>query len=132
MLLLREAYEDQDVVFVSTVRGLDRLDHIENFRVIPDCNRNKKLSTVLCAAALFRIFLITRPQVVVTTGALPGLLALAIGRTFGCKTIWIDSIANTRAMSMSGKGAKRFATHWISQWEDVALEAGATYAGSVL
>ena len=69
---------------------------------------------------------------VVSTGALPGVIALTLGRAIGARTIWVDSIANAEEMSMSGKLARRVAHLWLSQWEHVAEAAGAEYAGAIL
>jgi len=68
-----------------------------------------------------------RPDVVVSTGALPGLMALIVGYVFGARTIWIDSIANTERMSLSGRLSRPFAQLWLTQWPEVSDRTGATY-----
>ena len=73
-----------------------------------------------------------KPDVVISTGALPGVIAIAVGRAMGSRTIWVDSVANAEEMSMSGNLARRFAHLWMTQWEHVAAANGAEYAGSVL
>ena len=57
-----------------------------------------------------------RPDVVITTGAAPGLVALQIGKLFGARTVWIDSLANAEKISLSGKLAERYADLWLTQW----------------
>ena len=71
-------------------------------------------------------------DVVISTGAMPGLLLLFCGWLTGAKTIWIDSFANPERMTMSGAYAKRFATHCLVQWEDLAKAEGVSYRGRVL
>lgn len=132
MLLLREAFADQDVTFATTMQGLGERAGIPDVRVIHDCNRNSPMSAVLCGLDLLRLLARVRPQVIVSTGALPGFLALAIGRRFGIRTIWVDSIANAEELSMAGQKAKPHADLWLSQWPFVAERSGAGYAGSVL
>ena len=78
------------------------------------------------------IILRVRPHVVVSTGALPGLVALIVARMFRARTIWIDSIANTEEMSLSGRLSRPFAGLWLTQWPDVSRKTGAIYAGAVL
>ena len=99
---------------------------------MPDCNADAPLRALACAARMGVLMLRLRPHVVVTTGALPGLIALALARPLGARTIWVDSVANAEEMSASGRMARRFATHRLSQWPAVAEAEGATYAGSVL
>ena len=132
LMQIREAFDDRDTLFVTTMNGLPEESGIQKFKIIPDCNRNSKLSFVCCFCALVHLFVLYRPNVVVSTGAMPGVLAMAIGRMAGSHTIWIDSIANAEEMSMSGRLAKYVAKSWMSQWEHVALSSGADYAGEVL
>ena len=47
--------------------------------------------------------------------------------------IWIDSIANTRVLSMSGRMIRPFADLILSQWPEVAARyRHVEYAGEVL
>jgi len=74
-----------------------------------------------------------RPDAVVTTGAGPGLIALALARHLaGSRTVWIDSIANTERMSLSGRMAGWVADAWLVQWEHLARPEGPHYWGAVL
>lgn len=130
--LMRPAFDGQDVLFLTTLPGLPEQFDARPFAIVPDCNRDEKLAILKCAAAIFRQVRRHRPDVVISTGALPGVIALAIGRLSGARTIWVDSVANAEEMSMSGKLARRVAHLWMSQWEHVADAAGADYAGAVL
>jgi UDP-N-acetylglucosamine:LPS N-acetylglucosamine transferase len=73
-----------------------------------------------------------RPDVVISTGAAPGLLGLILGRLFGAKAIWIDSVANSEKLSMSGKIAGYVADLWITQWSHLSSKSGPRHFGSVL
>lgn len=132
LMLLRPAFAHHDPLYLTTLPGLPEQFGLTRFRIIPDCNRDEKLAVLRTAAALLRAFVTLRPQVVISTGALPGVMALAMGRLLGARTIWVDSVANAEEMSMSGRLARRFAHRWLSQWEHVAAESGAEYAGAVL
>jgi UDP-N-acetylglucosamine:LPS N-acetylglucosamine transferase len=63
-----------------------------------------------------------KPTVIITTGALPGLITIFLGRLFGIKTIWLDSIANSEKISMSGVIASYLAHNCFTQWESLAGE----------
>lgn len=130
--LLRPAFDDAEVFFLTTLPGLPEQFDAQPSAILPDCNRHTKLQIVKCTLALLGHVVRFRPHVVITTGALPGVIALAIGRVTGARTIWVDSVANAEEMSMSGKLARRVAHLWMTQWEHVASETGAEYAGAVL
>lgn len=132
LMLMRDGYAGGDVLYLTTLPGLPEQYEASPARIIPDCNRNELGNVIRCVASLARILIMHRPHVIISTGALPGVIALALGRLIGARTIWVDSVANAEEMSMSGKLAKRFAHLWLSQWEHVAAEAGADYAGAVL
>jgi hypothetical protein len=100
--------------------------------IVPDCNRNQPVRSMCCAAALLWLILRLRPRAIITTGALPGLFAIAIGKRLGARTMWIDSVANAGEMSLAGQSARRYADVWLTQWPQVAAASGAEYAGSVL
>ncbi len=132
LMLMRPAYAHHDVHYINKLDGLAGQFDAAPVTVIPDCNRNTPFRALATLAALVALMIRVRPHVVISTGALPGVMALALGRMIGARTIWVDSIANAEAMSASGKLAARVATHRLSQWEDVAARDGAVYAGSIL
>jgi hypothetical protein len=57
---------------------------------------------------------------------------MLFGRLLGCKTIWVDSIANVDELSLSGQQAGRFADLWLTQWEHLERPEGPEYFGSVV
>jgi hypothetical protein len=73
-----------------------------------------------------------RPHVVISTGAAGGYLAIRIARLIGARTVFIDSIANTRHLSVSARLAQQAADLVLSQWPAVAAQTGAQYRGAVL
>ena len=74
---------------------------------------------------------IERPDAVVSTGAAPGCFAIIFGRLLGCRTVWLDSVANVEQMSMSGNMVRRYSQLWLTQWPHLAAEDGPEYAGKV-
>jgi UDP-N-acetylglucosamine:LPS N-acetylglucosamine transferase len=132
LLRLAPALADHEVHFVSV--SADYRDQIPfgSFHVVPDATRWDRVRMVRLALRMAVLVLAVRPQVVVTTGAAPGLLAIVLGRLVGARTIWLDSIANASRISMSGESANRFADVWLTQWRHLAEGDGPEYAGSVL
>lgn len=100
--------------------------------VVTDANRDRPMKLIRTACeVLFRV-LRTRPEVVLSTGAAPGLFGVIFGRLVGARTIWVDSIANAEEVSLSGRIALRFAHVVLTQWPHLAAETGPAYEGSIL
>jgi UDP-N-acetylglucosamine:LPS N-acetylglucosamine transferase len=132
LMLLKDGFAGHGTLFLTTLKGLPEQFDARPACILRDCNRNDLVGIGICTLQLCWHLLRFRPNAVVSTGALPGVIALALGRALGAKTVWIDSVANAEEMSMSGRLAKRFAHHWLSQWQHVAEAEGAEYEGAVL
>ncbi len=132
LMRLRPAFEGTEVHY-ATVDGSAR-DVVapSPVHLYPDANKDTPLRLALAALALTLIVLRVRPHVVVSTGAAGGYLAIRIARAMGARTVFIDSIANTRQLSVSARLAQRVADLVLSQWPQVAKAAGAEYRGAVL
>lgn len=127
------AFADLDVFYVGVDRVRPSEMAGETYYAVRDATRRDRVAFAVLVAQLVRIVLKERPDVVVTTGAAPGLIALALAKTLvGSRTIWIDSIANVGRMSGSGMQARRFADHWLTQWEELARPEGPQCWGQVL
>ena len=132
LMLMRPAFEGHEVLYLTTLPGLPEAHGAHPARIVPDCNRDRPVQAARSAAAIAAAVLRHRPHVVISTGALPGVLALACGKAVRARTSWVDSVANAEEMSMSGRLARRVADLWLSQWPEVAAAAGAEHAGAVL
>lgn len=132
LMALRPAFEGHRVTYMTTLEGLaDRFDAAPAVTV-PDCNRDTPLLALRGAAVIALRLIRLRPDVVISTGALPGVIALAVGRALRARTIWVDSVANAEELSASGRLARRFADLHLTQWPEVAEAEGSSYAGSLL
>jgi len=131
LLRLRPAFEGMDVHYVSTLYfNPDDLDG--QLHIVRDANISEKINAVIMAFQVLWVILKVRPSYIVTTGALPGLVSIAIGSLLGVKTLWLDSIANAEGLSLSGRWAKHFATEWLTQWPDLSKDEGPNYWGRIL
>jgi UDP-N-acetylglucosamine:LPS N-acetylglucosamine transferase len=126
------AFTAYEVVFVTVLKSYRSQVPENKFYLINDANRWNKLRLVLVALKLAWILGKERPDVVVSTGAAPGYFALRLGRLFGAKTIWIDSMTNIERLSMSGSLVGRHADLWLTQWPHLAKSEGPHYGGAVL
>ncbi len=132
LCLLRPAFAGFDVHFATTIAGLDDEFGAKPCTLVSDCNRNRPFSAALAVLRIAVLLLRFRPHVVVTTGALPGLIAIALAKRLGAHTVWIDSVANAEELSMAGKHARKHASLWLTQWPHVAAESGAGFNGALL
>lgn len=132
LLRLRPAFAGHLVTYATV--NADYAEQVpgERFQTIPDATRWDRWGVLKMAFAVLWLVLRVRPQVLVTTGAGPGLVALAIARLLGARTVWVDSIANVEEMSMSGRKARRFAHLWLTQWPHLARSDGPRHEGAVL
>lgn len=132
LLLVSETLEDLSPVFVTTKQELLRQAGKTNGIAVEDCNRNQPLKTLKCVLQCARIVFGMRPRVIISTGAAPGLICIALGKLIGAKGIWIDSFANVEQLSMSGKMARHICDRWITQWEHLSTEKGPYFHGALL
>lgn len=116
LLRLMPAFENATVEFMSTKQSFSTMVDGKKFYSIPDGSRWNKYGLVKCFFAILSVVETSKPDVIITTGAAPGLIALFIGKLFGIKTIWVDSIANCEQISMSGKIATKVADIVYTQW----------------
>ena len=101
--------------------------------VLGECDRRKLLAIPGVIWRSMRYAWRERPDVVVTTGSMPLMVFCLWAKLFGAKVVWIDSIANTGRLSMSGNIARRFADLCLTQWPEVAQRSkGVEYVGQLI
>ena len=132
LLRLQPAFAGCQVLYATVQDGYRTQVDDAPFYVVPDCNRWDKLSVLRCAFRMGLLLLRLRPDVIVTTGAAPGYLAVHLGRWLGARTVWLDSIANADELSMSGRMAGKKAHLWLTQWAHLQGAKGPRYCGNVL
>jgi hypothetical protein len=131
LLRLRPAFAGCEGHYATTDAGFAR-DVGQPVLTVPDANMKRKLAAIHLAWRMAVLVVWLRPQVIITTGAAPGLFAIMWGRLLGRRTIWVDSIANAEELSGSGRHARRWASAWLTQWPQLAAPGGPEHWGSVL
>ncbi|SEO04746.1 Oligosaccharide biosynthesis protein Alg14 like [Pseudorhodobacter antarcticus] len=132
LLRLRPAFAGAEIHYATVDAGARSTVAPAPVYVYPDANKDTKLRLIASTLALAVIMLRVRPHVVISTGAAGGYLAIRLARLMGARTVFIDSIANTRQLSVSGRLAQKAADLVLSQWPTVAAASGAQYRGAVL
>ena len=132
LLRLMPAFSRHDVTFASTRDWCAADCGNAPFVCVPDASRWNKVKLAWSLLSVAWLLVRLRPDVIVTTGAAPGFFALRLGRLFGARTVWVDSMANAEKLSLSGQGAGRHASLWLTQWPHLATAGGPSFHGRVL
>lgn len=129
---IRAAFAGLGVFYVSTDASEGQGLGARHY-VVRNATRRDRWGLVVLAGQILRILWRERPGVVVTTGAAPGFVALALAKwLFGARTIWIDSVAAADRPSLSARLARPVADAWLTQWPHLAREGGPDYWGAVV
>lgn len=131
LLRLRKAFQDAEIIYVSTHKSYKSNGGDERYYYVTDANRWNKLRLLKMANEVRRIISKEKPDIVISTGAAPGMAAILFGRLTGSRTIWIDSIANVDRLSLSGRLIKPFADLHLTQWPQLA-KGKTLYKGTVI
>lgn len=130
---MSEAFRNCDCDFVSTVPNLYPPVGERPVRTITDSSRDTRMNLLHSIVQIWKIIRETRPDLVVSTGAAPGAVAIILARLRGIQTIWIDSIANSEELSLSCKAVRPFAHLRLTQWPQLAqTRTGIQYFGRIL
>lgn len=132
LLRIARALEQKyDIEYMCTDAGAKATVGDSPLHLVRDFSRWNPLGLIPAACAVVRTLRRIRPVAVISTGAAPGLVTVAIARAMGIRTIWVDSVANAATLSGSGKMAARIAGRTFTQWPSVACPPDVIYAGSV-
>lgn len=126
------AFSDCETVFVSTKEGYSKMVPDSEFYAVNDANRWTKMELLKMTFQIARVVFRVRPDIIISTGAAPGIIGICFGKLIGAKSIWIDSIANAEKLSMSGKIAKYVSGLHLTQWEHLAKGKRPDYKGKVI
>ena len=103
---------------------------------LPYGTRSKMFSYVfkyfyLCLKTIYLFFKI-RPKYIVTTGTHTAVPMCYLGKIFGCKIIFIETFANSKSKTLSGRMIYPIANLFIVQWKEmINLYPKAVYGGSI-
>jgi UDP-N-acetylglucosamine:LPS N-acetylglucosamine transferase len=119
------------VALAAPYEKYDQNDIFFTYFNITDFSRDNIFKVLSLLKQLFRINIDFKPDTVISTGAAPGLIACFFFRILCKKVIWIDSIANSEKISLSGKVASYFCNHTLTQWPELS-SGRIKYVGRVI
>jgi len=134
LLRIAESWEKYEVFYVSTLKSVTKkIGRLGRFYIIGECNRQHPFLAAIVLKNCIKIILKEKPDVIISTGAAPPCLLCLIGKLFGAKIIWIDSIANVERLSLSGRIIRPFADLILTQWVEIAGKyQNVRYEGAVI
>jgi UDP-N-acetylglucosamine:LPS N-acetylglucosamine transferase len=125
LLKTAKSWKGYETFFVTTSQAVSsRLEQYGQVYVVGECNRNQPLRLIQVFFRCLGVVSRQRPDVVISTGAAPGLLVCFLAKTRGAKVIWLDSITNVEKLSLSGRIATHFADLVMTQWPELATADG--------
>lgn len=120
-----------EIIYVSTLPDRELSVKGRIFRLISDFSRTDAIKIVLVFIQAIKIIRNEKPDVIMTTGAAPGLVMVFVGWLFRKKTIWIDSLANVEHLSLSGRIASRFVSRTYTQWKGLQDGGKVIFSGNI-
>jgi hypothetical protein len=134
LLRLSAVWQGHKVCCVSTLPLVaSKLQPIGPVHLLGECNRRHPLKAVRILFKAIGVVRAERPDVVITTGALPLALLCLVAKLHGARVIWIDSVANVRRLSVSGRFVRLFADLCLTQWPNVQKRyKNVEYAGALI
>jgi UDP-N-acetylglucosamine:LPS N-acetylglucosamine transferase len=134
LMKLQRCWEGMNCFSVTTSKVMEKqLAQYGRVYVVADSNRQHPIKVLRTMTGCVKIVLRERPAVIISTGAAVGCIMALLGRLMGARIAWVDSIANTEHLSLSGRLVRPFADLVLTQWPDVAKRhKGVEYVGRIL
>ena len=120
LLKLAECWNGYETFCVTTTEVVrNKLNKLGEVYVVGECNRQHPLRVIAVFLRCLRIVFKERPDVVISTGAAAGCMLCFLGKMFGAKVVWIDSITNVERISLSGRMVRYVADLFLVQWPEL-------------
>ncbi len=134
LLKLSDGWRDYEAIYVSSAKAVaEELRTFGRTYIVGECNRQHPIKSLAVLGRCLAVVLKERPDVVISTGAMPGCLLCMIARIFGARIVWIDSIANVERLSLSGRLIRPFSSLFLTQWPELEDSSrNIEYAGAVI
>ena len=132
LLKILPSFKHNNYVLYTTrledIKSIDRND----IKFVTDFSISSFWKLPICIAEALIAVYKEKPDIIISTGAAPGLCFIIAGKILARRTIWIDSIANCEKLSLSGRVAKHIASITVTQWCHLAKTGGPVYLGRIL
>ena len=121
LLKLAGSWNEYETFCVTTTEVVrEKLSTFGSVYVVGECNRQHPARVVKVLLRCIKVVFRERPDVVISTGAAAGCMLCFLGKMFGAKVVWIDSITNVERISLSGRMVRYIADLFLVQWPELA------------
>jgi UDP-N-acetylglucosamine:LPS N-acetylglucosamine transferase len=128
---LKPAFNGFEVSYMSTNQSFGKTVNGNKFYCIPEVSRWNKSKLFKVGFEIAKVISTVKPDVIISTGAAPGVVCLLVGKLKGAKTIWVESMCHVEGISLSGKIAKLFADQVYTQWPQLE-SSNVLYKGNIM
>ena len=136
LLMLRKLSEEFEIFIVTEKTKYNKKDKKINHYLL-QINRKEPLFIIKMIGNLIKslyIYILERPDVIISTGVLATIPMLFIGHAFHKKVIYIESFAKINSPTKTGKLIydKKIADRFYVQWPDMLkIYPNAIYKGGI-
>lgn len=135
IMMLKPLMEKYDSFIVTEKTRYNIVDGSEKIYYILQVNRKEKnfiaRMIVNCFKSL-KIFIIEKPDIIITTGVLAIIPLCLFAKFFGKKLIYIESFAKVTSATKTGKLMYKFADRFYVQWKPMLnIFPKAIYLGGI-
>jgi beta-1,4-N-acetylglucosaminyltransferase len=133
MFCLRDAWDSCDRTWV-TLPSPDSEYLLRNERkILAHGPTNRSLRALVANLELaWRVVRRQRPDAILSTGAALALPFFLIGKLFGARLIYVESLTRINELSLTGRMVQPLADAFYVQWPDAAGGGRARFEGAVL
>jgi len=134
LLKLANSWKEYEVFWITTTAVVvEKLREYGKVYTVGESNREHLIRLIMALIRSTKIVLKERPNVVISTGASVGCMICFLGKLFGAKIVWIDSITNVEQISLSGKMVRYISNLFLVQWPELAKRySNVEYVGTVI
>lgn len=134
LLKLSGSWNGHKTFCVTTVKVVEeKIRKYGNVYFVGECNRQHPLRVIATLVRCLKAVIREKPDVVISTGAAAGCIMCYLGKLFGAKIIWVDSITNIRRVSLSGRLVRPVADLFLVQWPQLAEKRrNIEYSGALI
>jgi len=133
MLCLEGAWADLDRTWV-TLEAPDAEHLLEDDRVVfAHGPTNRSIRALIANLRLaWRLVRRERPDAILSTGAALAFPFFLVGRLFGAKLVYVESLTRTTRLSLTGRLVYPLANAFFVQWPSADRRARTRFAGNLL
>lgn len=134
LLKLSKSWNEHKTFSVITTKVVEeQIRKYGNVYVVGESNHQHPLRIIATLVRCLRVVIQEKPDVVISTGAAVGCITCFLGKLFGAKIVWVDSITNVKRISLSGRLVRHIADLFLVQWPELTEKySNVEYAGTLV